>query len=239
MPEIFRNLLTTGGPDSLALPTHADGPHINLPGNFSFDPWNENSRWYYVVIMCVLLAAAACLPKESFPVQSNVTTELQATSRKDRDRRDIKKLCSSQDPVKQNSRCALFQIIDYCNYFHYTHYVFTSRFVPILVSQITCGRTNAQLSPSLLIPWVISFVLPRVLDGFHTSGTTINPRATAGPAVGVSWRRRFGRWGGCLNLSSSCSCWLGSFQQWKFTWITIFNFGIMCIIVQIIAIIVK
>ena len=34
MPEIFRNLLTTGGPDSLALPTHADGPHINLPGNF-------------------------------------------------------------------------------------------------------------------------------------------------------------------------------------------------------------
>ena len=108
--------------------------------------------------MCVLLAAAACLPKESFPVQSNVTTELQATSRKDRDRRDIKKLCSSQDPVKQNSRCALFQIINYCNYFHYTHYVFTSRFVPILVSQITCGRTHDsmddQFHPAMRAGWL-------------------------------------------------------------------------------------
>ncbi len=123
--------------------------------------------------MCGLLAAAACVPKDSFSVQSNVTTEFQATSIKDRDRRDVKKLCSSQNPEKRNSRCALFQIINYCNYFHYTHYLFTSRFVSILVSQITCGRTTAQLSPSLLIPWVVSFVLPCVLDGFHTSGTTI------------------------------------------------------------------
>jgi hypothetical protein len=81
-------------------------------------------------------------------------------------------LCSSQDPVKLYSRCALFQIIN-SNYFHYTHYVFTSRFVLILVLQITCGRTKAHLLPSLLIPWVISFILPCVLDGFHTSGTTI------------------------------------------------------------------
>jgi hypothetical protein len=126
------------------------------------------------LVVCGLLAADACLPKDSFSVQSNVTTEFQATSRKDRDRRVVKKLCSSQDPVKQNSRCALFQIINYCNYFYYTHYVFKYRFVSILVSQITCGRTTAQLSPSLLIPWVISFVLPPcVLDGFHTSGTTI------------------------------------------------------------------
>ena len=114
--------------------------------------------------------------KDSFPVQSNVTTEFQATSRKDKDRMDIKKLCSSQDPVKRNSRCALFQIINCCNYTHYTHYtyyVFTSRFMLILVLQITCGRTNTHLSPSLLIPCVISFILPCVLDGFHTSGTPI------------------------------------------------------------------
>jgi hypothetical protein len=97
----------------------------------------------------------------------------QPSSSKVRDRRDVKKLCSSQDPVKQNSRCALFQIIDYCNYFHYTHYVFTSRLVSILVLPITCGRTNKQLSPSLLMPWVISFILSCLLEDFHTSGTTI------------------------------------------------------------------
>jgi hypothetical protein len=43
------------------------------------------------------------------------------------------------------------------------------RFVRILDLRITCGRTRGQQSPSPLITWAISFVLPCVLDGFHTS----------------------------------------------------------------------
>ena len=43
------------------------------------------------------------------------------------------------------------------------------RFVRILDLRITCGRTRGQQSPSPLITWAISFVLPCVPDGFHTS----------------------------------------------------------------------
>ncbi len=119
-------------------------------------------------------SCGCCMLAEGFlPVQASVTTEFQATSRKDRDRMDVKKLCSSQDPVKRNSRCALFQIINCCNYIHYTHFFSTSGFMSILVLQIMCSWTNAQLSPSLLIPWVISFVLPCTQDDFRTSGTPI------------------------------------------------------------------
>jgi hypothetical protein len=32
---------------------------------------------------------------------------------------NIKKYHSSQDPLKQKSRCTLFQRINYCNYLHY------------------------------------------------------------------------------------------------------------------------
>jgi hypothetical protein len=130
VPEIFRNLLTTGDQPILWHSQHmcADGPHINIPGKFSSTLEMKILLVDDIVVtMCGLQAAAACMLKDSFPVQSNVTTEFQATSRKDRDHMDIKKLCSSQDPVKRNSRCALFQIINCCNYTHYTYYVFTSR----------------------------------------------------------------------------------------------------------------
>ena len=43
------------------------------------------------------------------------------------------------------------------------------RFVRILDLRIMCGRTRGQRLPSPLITWAISFVLPCVPDGFHTS----------------------------------------------------------------------
>ena len=43
------------------------------------------------------------------------------------------------------------------------------RFVRILDLRITCGRTSGQRLPSPLITWAISFVLPCMPGGFHTS----------------------------------------------------------------------
>jgi hypothetical protein len=45
--------------------------------------------------------------------------------------------------------------------------------VSISVLQIIFGRTNALLSPRLLIPWAISFVLTCVQDVSHTSSRPI------------------------------------------------------------------
>ncbi len=134
--------------------------------------------------MCGLLAAAACMLKDAFPVQSNVTTEFQVTSRKDRDHMDIKKLCNSQDPVKRNSRCALFQIINCCNYTHYTYYVFTSRSCRSRVA----GQTRSyhphdsmddQFRPVMHAGW-LSYIRNTYPDGVATAGPTV--LSTAGPA---------------------------------------------------------
>ncbi len=53
------------------------------------------------------------------------------------------------------------------SYTSYTNYLncFCFRFAWILELQITCGRTNALISPDRLKPWAISFVQPCVLVG--------------------------------------------------------------------------
>ncbi len=53
----------------LDLPKHADGPHINLPGIFSLT-LEMKILDDIVVIMCDLLAAAACLPSIALSVDS-------------------------------------------------------------------------------------------------------------------------------------------------------------------------
>ena len=95
----------------------------------------------------------------------------------------------------------------------------------------------------LMIPWMISFILPCVLDGFHTSGTPIQIELQRQDQPSCRQQDQptghFDSGGWCLKLCSSYSCWLGSFRQWIFSRIAISKFGIMRIIVQIIAIIVS
>jgi hypothetical protein len=55
-------------------------------------------------------------------------------------------------------------ILDYTSYTNYFN-CFCFRFAWILELQITCGRTNALISPDRLKPWAISFVQPCVLVG--------------------------------------------------------------------------
>jgi hypothetical protein len=67
--------------------------------------------------------------------------------------------------IQAISRCALFQIIDYCNYFcclcQCRSWSCWSR---------VAGQTHSYCQHCC---WVISFVLPCVPGGFHTSVTTI------------------------------------------------------------------
>jgi len=57
------------------------------------------------------------------------------------------------------------------------------RFVRILDLRITCGRTRGRWLPNPLMTWVISFVLPCVLDGFHTSVVTTQKTPRPVPAM--------------------------------------------------------
>ena len=57
------------------------------------------------------------------------------------------------------------------------------RFVRILDWRITCGRTRGRWLPSPLITWAISFVLPCVQDGFHTSVLPTQRRQRMVPAL--------------------------------------------------------
>ena len=54
--------------------------------------------------------------------------------------------------------------LDYTDYTNYI-YCFCCRFAWILELPITCGRTNALISPDRLKPWPITFVQPCVLVG--------------------------------------------------------------------------
>ena len=64
---------------------------------------------------------------------------------------------------------------DYMYYVCYVHYldILLCRFASDLVSQITCGRRSALLSPRQLMHWAISFVQPCVLVGCRTFGPPI------------------------------------------------------------------
>ena len=55
-------------------------------------------------------------------------------------------------------------ILDYTDYTDYI-YCFWFRSAWILELPITCGRTNALISPDRLKPWPITFVQPCVLVG--------------------------------------------------------------------------
>ena len=64
-----------------------------------------------------------------------------------------------------------FHYADYLYYVCYVHYldILLCRFASDLVSQITCGRRSALLSPRQLMHWAISFVQQCVLVGFLKS----------------------------------------------------------------------
>jgi hypothetical protein len=61
------------------------------------------------------------------------------------------------------------------------------RLVRILYLQTTCGRTRGPWLPNPLITWAISFVLPCVPDGFHTS--VVRTQRTARPMPALLWEK--------------------------------------------------
>ncbi len=65
-------------------------------------------------------------------------------------------------------------ILDYTDYTNYI-LLFIFRFAWILELPITCGRTNALISPDRLKPWPISFVQPCWLAEIHPDRLRCRP----------------------------------------------------------------
>ncbi len=130
-----------------------------------------------------------------------------------------------------NAEKVIFRIIslilesnsDYTSYTNYC-YCFYFRFSWILELQITCGRTNALISPDWLKPWAIRFVQPCVLVGWNTSRPpTLQDMRRFLHRTGHidrAWRQ--------VKICCFRSCQRGLFLQWN----PFSCFEIMCIIAK-------
>jgi hypothetical protein len=63
------------------------------------------------------------------------------------------------------------------------------RFVRILDLLITCRRTKGHCLPSQLITWAISFVLPCVPGGFHSSVVPTQPERMLLTILALLWEK--------------------------------------------------
>ena len=238
MPKIFRNLLTTGDQPILWHSQHMLMVHTSIFLVNFFDPWNENStsKWYCGDNVwspsCRLLHACWRTPSPSNQMSPQSSRQLPERTRT----AWISRSCAAakiQWRGIQGVHCFKWLII--------------AIILIILIMSLHPGSCRSWPHRSrvagLMIPWMISFILPCVLDGFHTSGTPIQIELQRQDQPSCRQQDQptghFDSGGWCLKLCSSYSCWLGSFRQWIFSRIAISKFGIMRTIVQIIAIIVK